>query len=101
MNDFNRRYLNPHINNHRPCFFPETITDAKGKQRKTYPYNNVMTPYEKLKLLPHSEHCLKPGLSFAILDTVAYETSDNLTAKQLQKHVNNLLKPFMNKAGAA
>ena len=60
-----------------------------------------MTPYEKLKLLPHSEHCLKPGLSFAILDTVAYETSDNLTAKQLQKHVNNLLKPFMNKAGAA
>jgi transposase InsO family protein len=32
MNDFKRRYLNPHSNYHRPCFFPKTTTDSKGKQ---------------------------------------------------------------------
>ncbi len=24
INDFNQRYLNPYLNFHRPCFFPET-----------------------------------------------------------------------------
>jgi hypothetical protein len=51
MNDFNVNYLCPHINYHRPCFFPEIKIDAKGKQRKTYPYKNMMTPYDKLKSL--------------------------------------------------
>jgi hypothetical protein len=31
MNDFNVNYLCPHINYHRPCFFPEIKIDAKGK----------------------------------------------------------------------
>ena len=92
MNEFNRRYLNPHINYHRPCFFPETTTDSKGKQRKTYPYKNMMTPYEKLKSLPDAERCLKPSLSFAILDRVAYEISDNQSAKRLQKARKQLFK---------
>jgi len=85
MNEFNRRYLNPHINYHRPCFFPETITDDKGKQRKTYPYKNMVTPYEKLKSLPNAEQYLKSSLSFAILNKIAYEISDNQSAKRLQK----------------
>ncbi|WP_419641125.1 integrase catalytic domain-containing protein [Thiolapillus sp.] len=38
INAFNHEYLNPYLNYHRPCFFPTTITDAKGKQRKTYAY---------------------------------------------------------------
>ena len=92
MNEFNRRYLNPHINYHRPCFFPETITDAKGKQRKIYPYKNMMTPYEKLKSLPDAEQCLKSTLSFAILDKVAYEITDNQSAKRLQKARKQLFK---------
>jgi hypothetical protein len=44
VNDFNQNYLNPHINYHRPCFFPEVITDKKGKQQKKYAYKNMMTP---------------------------------------------------------
>ena len=92
MNEFNRRYLNPHINYHRPCLYPETITDATGKQRKTYPYKNMMTPYEKLKSLPNSEQCLKPTLSFAILDKVAYEITDNQSAERLQKARKQLFK---------
>jgi hypothetical protein len=92
MIEFNRRYLNPHINYHRPCFFPETITDAKGKQSKIYPYKNMMTPYEKLKSLPDAEQYLKSTLSFAILDKVAYEITDNQSAKRLQKARKQLFK---------
>ena len=43
INDFNRQYLNPYVNFHRPCLFPEIIIDSKGKQRKRYPYDSLMT----------------------------------------------------------
>jgi len=52
VNTFNREHLNPYINFHRPCHFPEVIVDAKEKQGKTYPYKNMMTPYEKFRALP-------------------------------------------------
>ena len=68
LNTFNRNFLNPYINFHRPCFFPVTITDRKGKVRKIYPYAKMMTPYEKLKSLPNVESYLKPGTSFKQLD---------------------------------
>ena len=51
INEFNQAYLNPYINYHRPCFFAEVIVYNKGKQRKRYPYKQMMTPYEKLKSL--------------------------------------------------
>ena len=44
----------------------------------------MMTPYDKLKSLPNSEKYLKPGLSFAILDLVAMEMTDNQAAKILK-----------------
>ena len=84
INDFNRQHLNPYINYHRPGFFPETRTDAKGKERQIYRYENRMTPYDKLKSLPNAKDYLKPGLSFEILDEVAYQISDNQAADQLQ-----------------
>ena len=73
-------------------FLSQTLTDAKGKQRKTYPYKSMMTPYEKLKSLSDSEQYLKPTLTFEILDTVAYEITDNQSAKQLQKARKQLFK---------
>ena len=82
---FNQQILNPYVNYHRPCFFPETHTDAKGRERKRYRYEAMMTPYEKLKSLPGAEAYLKPALSFAILDKVAYAISDNQAADRLQK----------------
>ena len=71
INDFNRQHLNPYINYHRPCLFPVIITDSKGKQRKRYPYQSLMTPYEKLKSLPDADQYLKPGITFEILDAIA------------------------------
>jgi len=58
INEFNQQHLNPYLNFHRPCFFPETRTDEKGKQRKIYRYENMMTPYDKLKSLPNAKEPL-------------------------------------------
>jgi len=85
INRFNRTYLNPYINYHRPCFFPETITDAKGKQRKIYLYKSIMTPYEKLKSLPDVTQYLKPEITLETLDEYAMQISDNDAADCLQQ----------------
>ncbi len=61
INDFSQQHLNPYINYHRPCLFPETITDNKGRERKCYPYSSLKTPYQKLKSLPDAQMYLKPG----------------------------------------
>ena len=92
INVFNQQHLNPYINFHRPCFFPETRIDLKGKQRKIYRYENMMTPYDKLKSLAEAKDYLKPGTTFEILDRIAHQISDNQAADRLQKARRNLFK---------
>ncbi len=58
-------HLNPYVNYHRPCLFPDPITDARDQQQRT-----LMTPYEKFKSLPMATIYLKPGITFEILDTI-------------------------------
>ena len=77
LNKFNRDHLNPYINFHRPCFFPVSVIDRRGKIKKTYPYEEVRTPYEKLKSLPKAEKYLRRGVTFGALDAIAYQMSDN------------------------
>ena len=43
---FNLEHLTPCLNFHRPCMFPTVFTKAKGKKRKRYCDQNVITPYE-------------------------------------------------------
>ncbi len=83
INHFCLKYLNPYINFHRPCFFSENFTDKKGKERKRYPYDKMMTPYDKLKLLSAAESYLKEGMTFKELDNLAKLISDNEAAKKL------------------
>lgn len=83
VNAFCADFLNPYVNFHRPCFFPETITDAKGKERKRYRYEDIKTPYEKLKSLPEPSRYLKPGVTLEQLDGQAAKTSDNNAALAL------------------
>ena len=45
----------------------------------------MMPPYEKLKSLPDAARYLKPGVSFAQVDEIAYQISDNEAARQLQQ----------------
>lgn len=77
VNDFCAEYLNPYVNFHRPCFFPKTMIDSKGKERKRYHYEDMMTPYEKLKSLPNASAYLKTGTSFEELDRQATKINDN------------------------
>ena len=101
VNEFCRDHLNPYINFHRPCLYAETITDAKGRQRKRYPYTLMMTPYEKLKSLHLAEQCLKPGIHFEKLDAYAGAMSDNEAAKRLNDARIILFKTIFNRSKTA
>ena len=92
INEFNRDFFNPYINFHRPCFFPVTVIDPKGKIRKTYPYEMVGTPYERLKSLPQAESYLRPGVTFEKLVTIANQMSDNQFAGRMVKARSNLFQ---------
>ena len=83
---------NQSLNFHRPCIFSKTLTDHYGKQRKVYRYENMMTPFDKLKSLPDAKNYLKPGISFEILNKLAHAMSDNQAADQLQKARQKLFK---------
>ena len=92
VNAFCAGFLNPYVNFHRPCFFPETIKDAKGKERKRYRYEKMMTPYEKFKSLPEASQYLKPSVTFEQLDAIAASMSDNESAAALNKARLHLFK---------
>jgi transposase InsO family protein len=83
VNAFCANHLNPYVNFHRPCLFPETVTDAKGKARKRYRDEDMKTPYEKLKSLPEASQYLKRGITVAQLDGIALRISDNEAAVAL------------------
>jgi transposase InsO family protein len=92
INELNHDTLFPYINYHRPCFFPKTITDSKGKDKKIYPYECMMTPYDKLKSIDNAKNYLKPDVTFEILDKVALGQNDDQAAEQLQKERSKLFK---------
>ncbi len=92
LNVFNREHLNPFLNYHRPCYFPTIVIDDKGKERKKYHYDKMMTPYEKFKSLEQAEHYLKGSLSFEQLDKEAYKMSDNQFTDQMNLAKKQLFK---------
>ena len=83
INYYYKNYFNPYLNYHRPCGYPTTIIDKKGKKKKLY--NNYQVPYEFLKSLKGARKYLKPGITFSKLDTIAYQMSDNDFAEILRK----------------
>jgi len=98
VNAFHESHLAPYLNYHRPCYFPTEVVDAKGRMRKRYRQQDLMTPYEKLKSLPDAERYLKSGITFDQLDAIAYAISDNQAAQQLNqarqelfRHINESL----------
>ena len=95
VNVFCADFLNPYVNYHRPCFFPETITDAKGKERKKYSYKDMMTPYEKLKSVPEAGQYLKKGVTLKQLDALAAKMSDNEAALALNNAKKKLFRDIV------
>jgi len=101
VDQFHRHYLNPYINYHRPCFFPVTKTNAKGKQVKTYPYEAMMTPFEKFKSLDDAHQYLKPGITMEELDEIAMTINDNEAAQRLKEAKQQLFKTIIEQSNQA
>ena len=95
ITEFYDAYLNPYINFHRPCYFAVTVTDNKGKQKKTYPYEAIMTPYDKLKSLTNAEQYLKDSMTFAKLDELAYLKTDQQAAREMHQARKALFDQIM------
>ena len=85
INRFYTEVLNPYLNFHRPCYFAVEQVDPKGKIRKTYPHDQIMTPWERLKTIPNYEAYLKPGITSQSLEHQANAMSDNDAANQVQQ----------------
>jgi transposase InsO family protein len=95
INEFLKKYFVSYINYHRPCHYPVITVDEKtGKQRKRYPYDKMMIPYEKLKSLPEAKQYLKPGVSFAELDTIAKKETDLEAARKAKQAREKLFQIF-------
>ena len=82
--------MNIYINFHRPCFFPVSTIDHRGKEEKTYPYEKMMTPYEKLKSLPQAENYFQPDVTMKKLSDIANQMSDNEFAERMVKARSSL-----------
>lgn len=85
VNTFVVEVLSPYLNFHRPCHFPTEYTDKKGRIRKRYLYQDMMTPYEKFRSLPEAEGYLKQGTTLEKLDAIAAKCSDNVAAQHLNE----------------
>jgi hypothetical protein len=92
LNQYYSDFLNPYINFHRPCFFSVSVIDQRGKIKKKYPYQKVMTPYERFKSLPTAEIYLRPGITMDKLDDIARQMSDNEFAERMVKARSNLFQ---------
>ena len=92
INRYNRDFFNYYLNFHRPCFFPVSITDHKGKIKKSYPYHEVMTPWDKLRSLPEFDNCLRQGITLKTLNDIANQMSDNDFAERMVKARSNLFQ---------
>ena len=96
----NKKHFYRYLNFHRPCYFPNTVTDDKGKQKKKYRYDAMMTPYEKLRSLSHTSQFLKEGVTLELLDAYAKEMNDNQAAEQLYSARDLLFKQLHERSRA-
>ena len=99
INQINHRELYRYTNFHRPCYFPETVINDQGKQRKRYPYSAMMTPFEKLQAVSADTSYLKQGVTMEQLDAFAQEMNDTQAVtllrearQQLFKNINEQMK---------
>ena len=97
INEFYADYFNVYLNYHRVCLYATNYTDKRGKIRKKY--DQTFVPYENFKSLEKAEQYLKEGVTFAMLDEIAYAKSDNDFAEEMQKAKlkleKNIKKPII------
>ena len=101
VNRFAQHVLSPYLNFHRPCHFPTEVIDPRGRVRKRYRYQDLATPYEKLKSLPDAQRYLTASFTFERLDELACALSDNDAARQLNEAREQLFQSIHNAQATA
>ena len=107
INEFFTEAMNPYLNFHgprpprRPCYFAVEEIDAKGKIRKTYPHDQIMTPWERLKTTLAYENYLKPGITTESLEHTANALSDNEAASKVQQARKRLFQSINRRSKSA
>jgi transposase InsO family protein len=101
VNAFCAEHLNPYVNFHRPCFFAVEQVDARGRVRKRYPQEQIMTPFEKLSSLPGAGAQLKSGISLQALEATAVQISDNQAAHNLNAARARLFQSIFRRSKSA
>jgi transposase InsO family protein len=96
--DFHQEHFNPYLNFHRPCGVPELVVNAKGKEKRVYPW--YATPWEILRQLPDLASHLKADLTIAMLDQQAQVKNDTQAAEQMQEAKRRLFASFQEKRSA-
>jgi hypothetical protein len=98
VNHFAQNVLSPYLNFHRPCFFPTEEIDARGRVYKRHRYQQMMTPYDKLKPLPDASTYLTPDITFDQLDAIiAFAIRDHAAARHLNQARDELFH-YLNSA---
>jgi len=60
--------------------------DRQKRQRtKKYPYDKMMTPFDKLKSIPNAKKHLKANITFEILEAQAMKMTGNQAAELFQE----------------
>lgn len=101
INRFYTEVLNPYLNFHRPCYFSVDRVDTKGKIHKTYPHDQITTPWLRLKSIPDYGSYLKPGITPESLERQASFMSDNDAAKQVQQARKRLFQSINRRSKSA
>lgn len=101
INRFHQEALTPYLNFHRPCYFAVDTVDARGRVRKTYPPDQIMTPWERLRAIQDFERYLKPGVTAQSLDQMAMAMTDTQAAQALQDMRRSLFASLTRKRAAS
>lgn len=92
VNEFYVSHFNDYLNYHRPCAFPSTQIDKKGKEKKVYKHEDYQTPFEKFRSLENCEKYLRKGIKLSDLEEIANKHDDNEYAKMMQEARKELFK---------
>ena len=101
INGFTAGVLAEHLNFHRPCWFPQEVTDGKGRITRRYRPQDLMTPYEKFRSLPDAASFLRPGVTLEQLARQSRRLSDNESAARLLRERKKLFEPILESLASA
>lgn len=102
MDRFARERISPFLGFHRPCLFATERVDRKGKVRRTYRREDVLTLLAKLKSLPNAVRgFLTDGVTIEAIERAARERSSLHAARELNRARDDLFRRIHGAVSAA